>query len=146
MTITKQYFTEKEALQAVIDTLENGIDGYYCDLHGEVFNSDFYIIGTHEAKQALEQYGTFDAIQEVIDYEKRNFGEVMTDISSPEKVANMLWNIKGEEALQNAEFGCILDEAAEDLELDADLWNAVATEKVNNYIIRKIETYIAEKL
>ena len=146
MNITKQYFTEKEALQAVIDTLENGFDGYYCDLHDAVFNSDFYIIGTYQAKKALEQYGTFDAIQEIIDYEKWNFGEVMTDLSNPEKVANMLWYIKSEEALHNAEFGCILDEAAEDLELYSDLWNSEATETVNNYIIRKIETYIAEKL
>lgn len=144
--MTKQYFTEKEALQAVIETLESVYTGYYCDLHGEVFTSDAYIIGTYEAQKALEQYGTFNAIQEVIEYQDNNFGEVMTDISSPEKVANTLWYIKGEEALQNAEFGCILDEAEEDLETDADLWNAVATEKVNNYIIRKIETYITEKL
>lgn len=146
MTITKQYFTEKEALQAAIDTLENGFDGYYCDLHSEAFNTGYYLVYTAEALAALEQYGTFSAIQEIIDYEKWNFGEVMTDVSDPCKVANMLWYIKSEEALHNAEFGCILDEAAEDLELDADLWNSEATETVNNYIIRKIETYITEKL
>ncbi|WP_429969134.1 hypothetical protein [Enterococcus sp. AZ136] len=146
MTITKQYFTEKEALQAAIDTLENGFDGYYCDLHCDTFNNDYYIYGTYEAKKALEQYGTFDAIQEIVTYEENNFGKVLTDLSNPEKVASMLWYVIGNEAMSSVEFNCILDEAEEDLELYSDLWNSEATETVNNYIIRKIETYIAEKL
>lgn len=142
----KQYFTEEEALQTVIDLLENGFDGYYCDLHNAAFNDDYYIVYTSEAVEALDQYGTFDAIQEIVDFEKLDFGEVITDLSNPCSVANMLWYLKGYEALGSAEFTCILEEAAEDLELDYDLWNSEATEKVNAYIVNKLNQFIAEKL
>jgi hypothetical protein len=30
----------EEARVAIIEALENGYDGYYCDLHNEVFNTD----------------------------------------------------------------------------------------------------------
>lgn len=139
MTKTKQYFTEKEAIEAVIEELENGFTDCYCDLHNTVFNTAYYIIGTNEATEALEQYGTFAAIKEVQQFETANFGEVTTVLES-EEIANMLHYIVGYTAMENAEFTCILEEAEEDLELD-DLWNSVATEKVNRYIATKLQTY-----
>ncbi|WP_368264118.1 hypothetical protein [Enterococcus innesii] len=144
--MTEQYFTEKEALEQVIYALESWYIGDYCDLHGEVFGIGYYLVDTAEAIEALEQYGTFKAIQEIIDYEKWNFGEVMTDVSDPCKVAQRLWYLKGYEALGSAEFTCILEEAAEDLELDYDLWNGEATEKVNAYIVNKLNQFITEKI
>lgn len=95
-----KYFTVKEALQDIKEVLENGYDSYMSDLHNEVFNTDYYIIGKYEAKQALNQYGVFEAIEEVQSYELDNFGEVITELSSPEKVANMLYFIKGYEAIE----------------------------------------------
>lgn len=92
----KVYFKQSEAIKSIIEVLESGYNGYLCDLHNEVFNTGYYIIGTCEAKQALEQYGVFDAIEEIKTYEQNNFGEVFTDFSEPEKVANMLWYIIGE--------------------------------------------------
>ena len=97
---TKKYFTKKEALADIKNTLES-YNGYYCDLHNEVFNTDYYIIGTYEAEQALEQYGTFEAIRKIREYENDNFGEVLTDLSNPEKIANMLYYIIGNEAIQD---------------------------------------------
>jgi hypothetical protein len=73
------------------------------DLHYYLYNEDYFIIGTREATEWLEQYGTFRAIQEITDYEKGNFGEVSTDLSDPEKVVNMLAYILGEEALQKCD-------------------------------------------
>lgn len=142
----KEYFTEKEAIEAIMEVLENEYSGYYADLHNEVFNTDYYIIGTNEAIKALNQYGGFTAIQEIIDYEEGNFGDVATEFGNPEAVANMLWYIKGYEALENAGFNCVLDEASEDLEIDADLWNSDATPEVNSYIVRKLQKFIDEKL
>lgn len=89
-----KYFTKKEALQDLQDTLAF-YDGYICDLHNETFNTDYYIIGTYEAEKALEQYGVFKAIHEIQEYEKDNFGEIYTDLSDPEKIANMLYYIIG---------------------------------------------------
>ena len=68
------------------------------DLHNEIFNTDYYIIGTYEAKQWLSDK-VFDVIEYIQDYEMENFGEVHTDFTSPEKVVNMYVYIIGEEIL-----------------------------------------------
>lgn len=68
------------------------------DLHNEIFNTDYYIIGTYEAKQWLSDK-VFDVIEYIQDYEMDNFGEVHTDVTNPEKVVNMYCYILGEEIL-----------------------------------------------
>lgn len=110
MTLTKQYFTTTEALEDILDVLESGYDGSMEDLHHEVFNTDYYIIGTYQAKQALTEYGVFEAIDVVQEYEDNAFGERYTDVSDPEKLANMLYYIIGEEVIQDLE---IYGESAE---------------------------------
>ena len=97
---TKKYFTKNEALEDIKEILES-YNGYYYDLHNDVFNTDYYIIGTYEAEKALEQYGVFNAIGKIEEYENDNFGEVLTDLSDPEKIANMLYYIIGNEAIQD---------------------------------------------
>ncbi len=63
---------KEEAIEAIIEALENGFDGYYCDLHNEVFNTDYYIIGTYKAKEALREYDVFEAIDLVQNYERNS--------------------------------------------------------------------------
>lgn len=95
----KEEAMRQDARERIIECLKDGFEGHYCDLHHQVFNTDYYIIGTHEAKKALEEYGVFDAIAKVQDYEKDQFGETYTDVSNPEKLVNMLFYIIGEEVL-----------------------------------------------
>lgn len=90
---------KQEAIEDIIETLKNGYDGYYCDLHHEVFNTDYYIIGTYQAKEALREYDVFDAIELVQTYENDYFGEVNTDLSNPEKLINMVYYIVGDEVI-----------------------------------------------
>lgn len=97
--MTKQYFTKEEVMDLVNEQIEFGFDGDALELLDAVANQDYYMIGTAEAKSALEQYGTFKAIQKVKEYEKTNFGELSTDISNPEKLANMLFYIIAEETI-----------------------------------------------
>lgn len=66
------------------------------DLHHEVFNTDYYIIGTYQAKKWLGDMA-FEVINHIKDYEQYCFGEVFTDLSEPEKVVNMYTYIIGEE-------------------------------------------------
>lgn len=120
---------KKDAKEAIIEALENGYESYYCDLHNEVFNTDYYIIGTYEAKKALEEYGVFDAIEKVQEYEKDNFGEVITDLSDPEKLVNMLYYIIGEE---------VLFELMAGIDAFNDGWNELATEETNQEILNAI--------
>ena len=100
--------TEKHIAELVnysIDYLkDNSPSCYGGDLHNEMFNQDYYIIGTYEAKKWLKNGpGIFEAIEEIKNYEQDNFGEVNTDFSDPEKVVNMYVYIKGEEILNNLE-------------------------------------------
>ena len=130
--MTKQYFTKQEAMEDIKYYLENGGDCYGADLHHEVFNTDYYIIGTYKAKQALEQYGVFNAIDEVQTYEKENFGEIYTDLSNPENVANMLYYIKGIEAEEG-----ILDLLEEE-------WSEPISEENAKNMIERINSIISE--
>jgi|TARA_R110000772_G_scaffold16503_1_gene46768 hypothetical protein len=68
------------------------------ELHNEIFNTDYYIIGTFEAKKWLSDQ-VFDIIEYIKEYEEDNFGEVTTDLSNPEKLVNMYVYILGEKIL-----------------------------------------------
>lgn len=91
--------TLSELVNFTIDGINNlkGCDVYGYDLHNEIFNTDYYIIGRYQAEQWLiNNYGIFSAIGEIKDYEMDNFGEVTTDLSEAEKVVNMFVYIVGE--------------------------------------------------
>jgi hypothetical protein len=64
-------------------------------------NEDYFIIGYYKAEQWLKKDSIFNAIEKIKDYEQSNFGQVTTDLSSSESVANMLAYILGEEILFN---------------------------------------------
>jgi hypothetical protein len=74
------------------DIVENNLD----DLHHEIFNTDYYIIGRYEATKWLGDQ-VFNIINIIKEYENDNFGEVNTDFSEVEKVVNMYVYIIGEE-------------------------------------------------
>ena len=104
-----------EAKWAIIDKLEEGYDGYLCDLHNEVFNMEMYEPYTDRATKTLDALGGYSVVAEVIKYEQDNFGETSADkYSDPCWVLSMLWYIVGEEAL--AELG-------EDVPEFDELWN-----------------------
>lgn len=130
MMYNKKHAEMKEqAVEAIIEALEDGYSGYYCDLHNEVFNTDYYIIGTYEAKEALREYDVFDAIELVQTYEKEQFGEIYTDLSDPEKLINMVYYIVGDE---------IIGEMYE-IEAFNDNWNNVADDETNAIIIEAMK-------
>jgi hypothetical protein len=117
---------KREAIADIIQILEDGYNGYYCDLHNEVFNTDYYIIGTYQAKEALKEYDVFDAIELVQTYEREQFGEVYTDLSDPEKLINMVYYIIGDEVI-----GMMFD-----IEAFNNAWNEEADEETNDIIIK----------
>lgn len=118
-----------QAVEDIIATLENGYSGYYCDLHNEVFNTDYYIIGTYQAKEALREYDVFDAIELVQTYEKEQFGEVYTDLSDAEKLINMVYYIIGDEVIGEMY----------DIEAFNENWNDRADEETNNIIVKALK-------
>ena len=74
----------------------------------------FFVIVLY--KSSLEDSKTINSLESIIgdgfnlyvydnsperQYENDNFGEVLTDLSDPEKIANMLYYIIGNEAIQD---------------------------------------------
>ena len=95
--------TQTESVkQHILDTIADREGVEASELHHHLLNEDYFIVGTYEAKQWLGD-AAFDAIQKIKEYEQSNFGECYTDLSNPEKVANMLAYIIGEEVLGESE-------------------------------------------
>ena len=82
------------------DQSKDWIEEHKDDLHHEVFNTDYYIIGTYKAKQWLKDE-VFNVIDIIKKYENFNFGQVSTDFSEPEKVVNMYTYIVGEDIVND---------------------------------------------
>ena len=125
----KEKEMRQEARAAIIECLKNNYTGYYSDLHHEVFNTDYYIIGIYQAKEALEEFGVWDAIEKVQTYEKENFGKVYTDLSNPEELVNVLYYIIGEE---------VLYEMMDGIEAWSENWNNQADEETNSKILEEL--------
>ena len=94
---------KQDVKESAIDALRDGVgEGHASDLHHHLFNEDYFIVGTYKATQWLGE-DAFEAIGRIKDYEMGNFGEVTTDLSNPERVANALAYILGEEILQDSD-------------------------------------------
>ena len=95
---------KQDVASYMISQLEDqvGLDNDVSDLHHYLLNEDYFIIGTYKAKQWLGSE-VFDVIETIREYEQSNFGQVSTDFSDPEKVANMIAYILGEEILFDSE-------------------------------------------
>jgi len=100
---SKMYELKQDVKNYIIDQLTDdvGLDQHISDLHHYLLNEDYFIIGTWRAEQWLKKDSIFNAIETIKEYEQSNFGEVTTDLSSSESVANMLAYILGEEILFN---------------------------------------------
>lgn len=99
------YYKQEEIRKHAIDYLEENKEYLTCygaDLHHEIYNTDYYIIGRYRAKQWLADQ-VFDTLNVIKKYEQDNFGELNTDICEPENVVNMYVYIVGQEVLQNSD-------------------------------------------
>ena len=126
--------TVEEIVNAAIDGLqdrrESGITG--ADLHSALFNEGYYIIGYYQAEQWLfANGGVFNAIGEIQEYEKSNFGEVITDCSSSERVVNMYVYILGELVLNESKH------------LTGECWDRATTPEDIDTIIEELEAIIS---
>lgn len=94
---------KNELLDHIINTISDQELTDFEELHYHAFNEDYYIIGYYQASEWLKKHdiGEFEAIADIIEWERDNFGEVTLkseDINS-EKIVNMYVYFKGEELL-----------------------------------------------
>ena len=109
-----------EAKWAIIEKLEEGYEGYLCDLHNEVFNTEMYETNTAKATRILDGLGSYSVVAETVKYEQGIFGQTSVEkYSDPCLVLSMLWYMVGQEALS---------ELAEDVPEFDELWNEELTE------------------
>jgi hypothetical protein len=98
--------TKAELKSYIINCIKDGqIDSVpVSEIHNELFNTDYYICGYYDAeKWLIENGGIFNAITEIVDYEKNIYGEVNTNLTNSETVCNMYAYIIGEDILNNCE-------------------------------------------
>ena len=117
-------FTREEMMEdakwAIIDFLADGYEGYLCDAHNDIFNMDYYEANVEEAERKLNELGGYSVVNEVLTYEKENFGNTSDLYGSPVWVLTMVWYITGEEAMV---------ELMEGVDLADDYWNEEMTEE-----------------
>ena len=105
LILSKMYKQKEDVKEYIIDQLESdvGLNQHISDLHHYLLNEDYFIIGSWRAEEWLKKDDSsiFEAIETIREYEQSNFGQVSTDLSSSENVANMLAYILGEEILYN---------------------------------------------
>ena len=99
------YKQKQDVKEYIIQQLYDdiGLNQDINELHHYLLNQDYFIIGSYRAEQWLKKDNSsvFEAIETIREYEQSNFGQVSTDLSSSENVANMLAYILGEEILFN---------------------------------------------
>ncbi len=99
------YKQKQDIKEYIIQQLNDdvGLDQHISDLHHYLLNENYFIIGSYRAEQWLKKDNSsvFEAIETIREYEQSNYGEVSTDLSSSENVANMLAYILGEQILYN---------------------------------------------
>ena len=99
--LTQKQDVKNYIIQQLNDNV--GLEQHISDLHHFLLNEDYFIIGYWKAEQWLKKDdgSIFEAIETIKEYEESNFGQVATDLSNSENVANMLAYILGEEILFN---------------------------------------------
>ena len=95
-----------EHIETTIKELRNykELSSDISELHHEIFNQDYYIIGYYNAEQWLLKHNVtaFQGIEYVHNYEEFHFGE-KRDYSDAETLVNMIVYIKGEQLLYELE-------------------------------------------
>ena len=90
----------REHIKYSLEYDKDYLDKDITEIHNDIFNTDYYIIGYYNTEKWLGSHA-FECIGCIKGYENDNFGEIYTDLSSPESVVNMYVYIIGEEILQD---------------------------------------------
>ena len=135
-------FSYDTMLATVGDALDDG-NRTLEDIQMNTTNVDPWIIGTYKASQALGEIneedqlytgtnldGVFGAIEYVKNYETDQLGTVNTDLTDPEKVANMVAYINME---------CVLNDLSVKFDLDF-------AEELTDQQVDQIKEYINQQL
>jgi hypothetical protein len=105
---------KQQSINSIQNELVEHIDEDEGELHHQLFNEDYYIIGYYNAEKWLKLHNVtvFEGIEYVQDYERDNFGECR-NYTDAEKLVNMIVYVIGWSAL--AEYILLKDEELNDI-------------------------------
>jgi len=118
----------EEARQEIINTLKGGYMGHYYELHDYIFNTHYYEDDIEEAKETLNNYGVWKALEKVQQYERDIFGTTGNSCD-PVVLVNMLYYIIGQE---------VLFEMLDNVEILDNAYNNKADEETNLAILKAL--------
>ena len=100
MNQLNNYKMKTSIKEELTEYINDNKDYYPKDLHYNLFNQDYYIIGYQEAQEWLDHHGitVFEALETIREYEEFHFGECK-HYTNAEETVNMLVYIYGEELL-----------------------------------------------
>lgn len=92
----------REQIRSEIKDMISDYENVYgCDLAYEMYNNDYYIIGTYKAKQELKKY--FDDMCECIEQYKEECGVTYENITDAEKLLTLLMLFVAQDVLSESE-------------------------------------------
>lgn len=94
------YEIEQLIAEEIINNIENFEGSYASDLAYDMYNNDYYIIGTYQAKEFLKEY--FDDMLECLEEYEAEMGECYKYITNTERVATLLALEVAKEVLSNS--------------------------------------------
>ena len=94
-----------ELKAVIVDRIKKLEGEHIAELHHKLFNERYFISDYDKAKEWIENnYGVFEALNKIKEYETFNFGVVTTDLSVPVRVLDVLVQVLGEELLNDCEY------------------------------------------
>lgn len=125
--------TEDLITDEVLEDIHSSIKGYegsyFENMFFDLFNASYYIIGTYQAKEWLENVGSLNCVQIITDWENEHFGEVQfKEFNNFEKLASLAVYAVADELYQNM---------LNDLDFEQD-------DEITEDHIEAIQDYIAE--
>ena len=118
---------ESKVKEYLIDKLQElDYDGFTCyggDLHNEIFNTDYVVIGTYQAKQEIVE--NFDDLFIMLDHYQEDFGDAYQDINDVERILNLMYYMCGLELIN-------------EITVLTDLWDILITHKDIQNILEEV--------
>ena len=109
----------------IIDDLKGYEGSNVSELAYEMYNQDYYIIGTYDAKRFISKYidDCFEALEQYND----NFGEQYADITNLEKLASLMALMAAEELFSEV--------------VESEEWDEELTEEITDRMIDALRQY-----
>lgn len=132
--MTKQKIKQsvrEELVSYIEENIKDYIDTEVSELHHNLFNTGYYIVGSYDAKQWLKSHDLdgLEVLNEVVEFEMDNFGEVsetrIKELTSYEKLVSSYVYWVGEEML--SEVDCL-----------SDNWDNFLTEEIADKVIAEL--------